>query len=134
MALTTTLHNVSLNPLLIGPSSAHERMISKACLRGSAEWVCARREGRDTDFRQPPASTPNVSLRSALKPVHQRARRPSASRPFIVPKPVKLKQSDGNCRRKGEPAERGRMQCLSTLYLQRLLAGVASRPAPGMQR
>lgn len=94
----------------------------------------ARREGRDTDFRQPPTSAPNVSLRSALKPVRQRARQPSASRPFIVPKSVQLKQFDVNCRRKGEPAERGRMRCLITLYVRRLLAGVASRPAPGTQR
>lgn len=94
----------------------------------------ARREGRDTDFRQPPTSAPNVSVRSALKPVHQRARQPYTSRPFIMPKSVQLKQFDVNCRRKGEPAERGGMQRLITLHVQRLLAGVTSGPAPGTQR
>lgn len=51
-----------------------------------------------------------------------------------MPKSVQLKQFDVNCRRKGEPAERGGMQRLITLHVQRLLAGVTSGPAPGTQR
>lgn len=64
--------------------------MSRADLKGSAERVGHAEEG--PVFQQLPP--PSLSLRLALKPAHQRARRPSASRPFIVPKLVKLKQFD----------------------------------------
>lgn len=51
VSLAMTLNNVSLNPLLIGLNRDNERMISRACLKGSAEWACACRDGEgDTVF------------------------------------------------------------------------------------
>lgn len=49
-----TLNNVSPSPLLIGLHRDNERMISGACLQGSAEWVCARREGAERVWRASP--------------------------------------------------------------------------------
>lgn len=83
-SLARTLNNVPLNPLLIGLSRDNEGMISGHVLRA------LQRRGA-VGFQRPP---PHGPLPSALKSAHQCAGRPSASRPFVVPKLVKLKQSD----------------------------------------
>ena len=96
VALAVMLDNVPVNPLLIGLSRANERVISRAHLKGSWTGCVPAETGVIRFFRSFLSAAPalNVSLHSALKPPHQCAGRPSASRPFIVPKLVKLKQFD----------------------------------------
>ena len=96
VALAVILDNVPVNPLLIGLSRANERVISRAHLKGSWTGCVPAETGVIRFFRSFLSAAPalNVSLHSALQPPHQCAGRPSASRPFIVPKLAKLKQFD----------------------------------------
>ena len=96
VALAMILDNVPVNPLLIGLSRANEGVISRACLKGSWTGRVHAEMGVMRFFRSSLSTAPalSMSLHSALKPAHQCAKRPSASRPFIVPKLVKLKQFD----------------------------------------
>ena len=96
VALAMILDNVPVNPLLIGLSRANERVISRLCLKGSWTGRVHAEMGVMRFFCSSLSTAPalSVSLHSALKPAHQCAKRPSASRPFIVLKLVKLKQFD----------------------------------------
>lgn len=65
-------------------------MISRACLQGSAGRVCACGEGVTPVFSRLPEHESALGFEAHSSG----ARQPAASRPFIVPGLVKLKQFD----------------------------------------